>query len=97
MIDALELGGTLFVPASHKHLESIARGEKFPRLRSVVFDTEDGLDSGALGEALERLRRLLPTLEESGPLRFIRPRNVDVLKEILRNSREIKEQPLMLT
>ena len=82
-IDAAALGGTLFVPASHKHLETIARGGKFPRLRSVVFDTEDGLDAGALPEALQRLRWLLPTLEETGPLRFIRPRNVDVLREIL--------------
>ncbi len=82
-IHAAELGGTLFVPASHKHLETIARGEKFPRLRSVVFDTEDGLDEAALDEALQRLRALLPTFGPTPLFRFIRPRNADVLQQLL--------------
>lgn len=82
-IDAFALGGTLFVPAIHKHLEPIAHGEKFTDLRSVVFDTEDGLKVDALDEGLARIERLLAQLQPVGLLRFIRPRNVKVLHQIL--------------
>ncbi len=82
-IDAFALGGTLFVPATHKHLEAIAHGEKFSTLRSVVFDTEDGLRVDALDEGLARIKRLLAQLQPDGLLRFIRPRNVEVLQQLL--------------
>lgn len=82
-IDALELGATLFIPADHKYLEAVAHSEKFPQLRSVVFDTEDGLDADALDEALERIERLLRELRPSRLLRFIRPRDVEVLQRLL--------------
>ncbi len=82
-IDALELGGTLFVPATHRHLEAIAHGEKFTALRSVVFDTEDGLKAEALDEGLARIKMLLAQLKPAGLLRFIRPRSVKVLRQLL--------------
>lgn len=78
-----QLGGTLFVPAVHKHLEPIAAGGKFPRLRSLVIDTEDGLSIPELDAALHRIETLLPSLEPSPLLRFIRPRNADVLETLL--------------
>lgn len=82
-IDALELGGTLFVPALHKHLEAIARGEKFPTLRSVVIDLEDGLNEESLDKGMYRIEALLKRLQPAKLLRFIRPRNVEVLQELL--------------
>jgi citrate lyase beta subunit len=82
-IDAAALGGTLFVPATHKHLEAIAAGEKFPLLRSVVFDTEDGIRSDELDNALKRLQSMLQKPLPSGLLRFIRPRNPDTLQILL--------------
>lgn len=82
-IDPWALAGTLFVPATHKHLEAIARGEKFPRLRSLVIDTEDGIDETKLESALQRIARFLPTLAPSPLLRFLRPRNPDVLGTLL--------------
>lgn len=82
-IDAMSLGGTLFVPATHKHLPAIASAQKFPALRSVVFDTEDGLDAIALEEGMEIIRTLLPTLHDVALLRFIRPRNPEVLRLML--------------
>lgn len=82
-IEALRLGGTLFVPADHKHLESVVQAKKFPALRSVVIDTEDGLGEGALETALTRIEALLGELGPTKLLRFIRPRDVDVLQRLL--------------
>jgi citrate lyase beta subunit len=82
-IDALRLGGTLFVPATHKHLEAIAHGSKFTALRSVVLDTEDGIGESELADGLESIKALLPTLKSGSLLRFIRPRNPEVLEQLL--------------
>ncbi len=83
MITALELGGTLFVPATHKYLEAIALEEKFPKLRSIVLDTEDGIREDKLKDALERIKSLLSALQKTKLLRFIRPGDVEVLRQIL--------------
>lgn len=45
MISYLELGGTLFIPASHQDMNHIVSGEKYPHLQSLVIDFEDGLDA----------------------------------------------------
>ena len=82
-IDALRLGGTLFVPATHKHLEVITRGDKFPALRSVVLDLEDGIGKNEISIGMERIRVLLPTLRTGKLLRFIRPGNPEALKQLL--------------
>ena len=79
-IHALELGGTLFVPASHKNLETILSGEKYPELRSVVIDFEDGLAGADRQQALARLDRILENLQETKRLRFIRPQNPQMLQ-----------------
>lgn len=83
MISAWELGGTLFVPAIHKHLPTIASSEKFPHLRSMVIDTEDGILESELESALERIDSLLALLKPEQLLRFIRPRNPETLKRLL--------------
>lgn len=82
-IDAAALGGTLFVPAIHKHLEAIARGAKFPHLRSMVIDTEDGIGASDMDAALEAIQTLLVTLPSQGPLCFLRPRTPEVLAVML--------------
>ncbi len=84
-IHALELGGTLFVPASHKNLDAILSGRKYPELRSVVIDFEDGLTSTDQPKALSNLGKPLDKLQESKLLRFIRPRSPQMLKTLLRH------------
>jgi len=79
-IHALELGGTLFVPASHKSLLSVLSGEKYPDLRSVVIDFEDALADTDRQQALDKLPTLLENLKETKLLRFIRPQNLEMLK-----------------
>ena len=83
-IHALELGGTLFVPASHKNLEAVLSGKKHPDLRSVVIDFEDGLANADRQEALDKLPILLKNIKETTLLRFIRPQNQKMLKELLK-------------
>jgi len=82
-LHALALGGTLFVPATHKDLDAILSGKKYAELRSVVVDFEDGITAESRPAALQRLDRKLGALEESPLLRFIRPENPQMLETIL--------------
>lgn len=82
-IHPAELGGTLFVPATHPSLMAVASGAKYPNLRSMVIDLEDGIDPDRRTEALEAVRTLLPALNSSGPLRFLRPASPPMLLSLL--------------
>ncbi len=82
-INYLELGGTLFIPATHKNLELVSACVKYPNLKSLLIDTEDSIAQDELPLALEKIKSLLQTYKKSKLTLFIRPRNVEVLKEIL--------------
>ncbi len=82
-INYIELGATLFVPATHENLSDIVSGKKYPTLRSVLIDCEDGIRNSELDEALAILKELLLSYEKGKLLVFIRPKNSEVLKEIL--------------
>lgn len=83
MIDYLELGGTLFIPATYKGLEVIVNERKYPNLRSVVIDTEDSLNDAEIGEALKNIQQTLKALEKNELYLFMRPRSLTLLKEFL--------------
>ena len=78
---ALDLGGTLFLPATHKNVEEILLRKKYVNLKSLLIDTEDSLDD--LESGLKRLAILLRVYNTTTLLVFIRPRNPEVLKRIL--------------
>ncbi len=82
-IEHIELGATLFVPAIHKNLREIICGEKYPKLKSVVLDTEDGIKKELLEDALESIQKALLHFQGSQVLVFVRPRNPKVLKKLL--------------
>jgi citrate lyase beta subunit len=82
-IHPAELGGTLFVPATHRHLQTVLEGAKFPKLRSAVIDLEDGIDAPSRPEALQRIASLLPAIRPATLLRFIRPDTPQTLQELL--------------
>ncbi len=82
-IDALELGGTLFVPGVHKYLTAIVNGEKFPSLRSMVIDLEDGIHTDQRRDGLNKVHRLLSHLKAADLFRFIRPDSPDTLEQLL--------------
>jgi len=82
-INYIELGGTLFVPATHKDLYKILNESKYPTLKSIVIDTEDAILEEQLSSALQKIQKLLQTYRKTSLLVFIRVRNIHVLKEIL--------------
>ena len=84
MCDYIRLGGTLFIPATHKNLDAVVSGEKYKNLKSVLVDTEDSVAKNDLNLALENIKNLLKNLIKTKVLLFIRPRNKEVLEELLR-------------
>ena len=83
MIDYIQLGGTLFIPATHKDLKKVVEGDKYRNLKSVVVDCEDSITVNQLEDALFAIKKLLINLDKKMCLVFIRPRDAKVLKKIL--------------
>ncbi|MBN2815199.1 MAG: HpcH/HpaI aldolase/citrate lyase family protein [Campylobacterales bacterium] len=82
-LDAIDLGGTLFVPATHTSLEAILLENKYPDLKSVLIDTEDGLSQTEIEQALQKVQLLLSKLAEPTLYIFLRPTNPEILQQIL--------------
>jgi len=82
-LNYIELGATLFVPATHKELENIACKFKYPALKSFVIDCEDGINEEEYALAISRIASLLPLIQRDTPFVFIRPRDTDSLQELL--------------
>jgi citrate lyase beta subunit len=83
MINHINLGATLFVPSTHKNLTQILKQEKYPNLKSVVIDLEDSIVDDALECAKEILKTTLKTFSKNTLLVFVRPKDAQMLKEIL--------------
>ena len=83
-INYIELGATLFVPATHKELEAVVCNSKYPELKSVLIDIEDGIADESLGIAFEAIESLLNRYEKKKLAVFIRPRDVKTLQKILK-------------
>jgi citrate lyase beta subunit len=80
----LRLGASLYVPANREYLTEIANGEKYSRLRSVIFCTEDSVNSSELPFVLRNLEVMLTQMASGGRLmRFIRVRSPEVLAQCL--------------
>lgn len=79
----LQLGASLYVPATRSDLTAIGNGAKLPELRSVIFCTEDAIAPGQVPEALRRLDAALRRIEPSPLLRFVRVRSPEVLRSVL--------------
>lgn len=82
-ISHLELGATLFIPASFTSLNAIVNERKYPQLKSLVIDFEDGLKPDDLKSAVLNVKEVLKNIKSETPLVFTRARNVEQLKEIL--------------
>ena len=79
------LGATLYVPATHADLLSIANGEKLSHVRSFIFCTEDAIAEREIDIALNNLGKTLQHMHtQSRNLRFVRVRNEEIMERILR-------------
>jgi len=83
-INYIELGATLFIPAMHKDLEAVVCDDKYPELKSVLIDTEDGISSENLDNAFKSIKKLLKIYEKKKLTVFIRPRDVEALGRVLK-------------
>jgi len=79
----IELGATLFIPASFISLNAIVNEQKYPELQSLVIDFEDGLSSVDLEFAVKNVEEVLSNIKRKTPLLFIRARSVKQLEVIL--------------
>lgn len=78
------MGASLYVPANHKHLASIANGEKLPQARSLIFCLEDAIADRELSWSLFNLSVVLANMRADIPAeRFVRVRNPDVMARVL--------------
>lgn len=80
----MELGATLYMPATRKDIVEVLNQRKLTGLRSVVICTEDSILEQELAPALVNLRSALEQLRPSSMLRFIRPRSFEVLSQLIR-------------
>ena len=82
---SIDLGATLYFPATRDDLESIARGG-VPGLRSAVVCLEDAVADRDVGLALGRVRALLAALRGGAPAvrLYVRPRTPAMLAGVAR-------------
>ncbi len=83
-LSPIQLGGSLYIPATHKNVASICNLNKYPTLRSCIIDTEDAIDENDLDLALENISKMLQDYEPTELCVFIRPRNPEVLHALLK-------------
>ena len=83
-LSSVQLGGSLYIPATHKNVFAICNENKYSQLRSCIIDTEDAIEEEDLDLALTNISNMLKTYEPNKLSVFIRPRNPSVLKELLK-------------
>lgn len=82
------LGATLYMPATRNDLLAVVCGDKIPQLRSLVICLEDAVAEQDVEFALNNLQRLLLDLSrveryKDAPLVFVRPRNLNMAKQLV--------------
>lgn len=84
MLDAYQLGASLYVPATHPKLDTVLGGREHLALKSVIVCTEDAVADHELDSALLRLQEVLASMPTvPGLLRFVRVRNPAVMGQVL--------------
>ncbi len=84
---AIELGATMYIPATHAQLWEVTQGIKFPLIKSIAVCLEDAVLEADVQTAMVNLKHLLqkrlefPSLK--APAIFIRPRNIEMAKHIV--------------
>ncbi len=82
-LSPIQLGGTLYIPATHKNMAAICNEKKYPELRSCIIDTEDAISEDELEFAMDNIAHMLQEYVPGNLCVFIRPRNPAVLQKIL--------------
>lgn len=84
---AIELGATMYIPATHQHLWDVTEGIKFSNLKSIAVCLEDAVLEKDVQTAMVNLKALLQKRAENpnlkAPALFIRPRHIEMAKYII--------------
>jgi len=83
-LSPIQLGGSLYIPATHKNVSDICNENKYSQLRSCIIDTEDAIGEDELDTAMLNITSMLESYEPTQLCVFIRPRNPQVLQELLK-------------
>lgn len=83
-MDALQLGATLYMPATRPDLAAALFGGRIAGLRSAVICLEDAVEKTEAPRALANVAALLRALPPTGPMIFVRPRGPAMLGHLLR-------------
>ncbi|MDQ7046944.1 MAG: HpcH/HpaI aldolase/citrate lyase family protein [Sulfurovum sp.] len=83
-IDYFELGATLYIPIMHKNLKLILKRKKYTFLKSVVICLEDSTAECDMPKGMEKLEKIVAGLQICELKIFIRPRNIENLKTLLK-------------
>lgn len=83
-LSPVQLGGSLYIPATHKNVNAICNENKYPLLKSCIIDTEDAISEDDLELGLEKISNMLENYKPNGLCLFIRPRNPQVLNQLLK-------------
>lgn len=73
----------MYVPSINKNLLSVASGEKFSYLKSIIICFEDAIKEEQVEFALQNVANFLKSFEPLGIKVFLRARNIDNLKKLL--------------
>ena len=90
------LGASLYIPAANKDLILIAKQEKYAKLKSMIFCTEDSIIEEELPIGLNNINKALSLIEENNNLKFIRVRNPQVLEYLIKQKNIEKIQGFVL-
>lgn len=84
---AIELGATMYIPATHDQLWEVTQGIKFTQIKSIAVCLEDAVLETDVQTAMVNLKQLLQKREIEpnlkSPAIFIRPRNIEMAKHIV--------------
>lgn len=79
-----DLGASLYIPAIHTNLIKSVNREKFENLKSIIVCLEDSILDSQVEESEIKLQNLLLNLKEDRVSIFIRARNFEQFKRILK-------------
>ena len=83
LISSYEVGGALYIPATHKNVRKVILENYYPFVQSVILDFEDAISEDDFENISDEMMLLLRELPKQKLLVFIRPRDNQHLKILL--------------
>ncbi len=79
-----EVGGALYLPATHKNLRKVLLEAYYPFVQTVIIDFEDAINDDDYMKVKDEMDEILAQLPQQKLLVFIRPRDHEHLQRLLK-------------